>query len=296
VIYWAVRMVRALARYAPLRVCYAVAVIMSDLAWAVLRTQRENAIDNMAQVLDRDRDDPLVRRKARDAFRNYGRYVADFLRLPFLGADELGARLKFTGWEHIDRALEAGKGVIFISAHVGNWDLAAAVLAHKGYPVNVVAETFQPPRLNDVVQGHRESHGAKVIPLESSARKVLGVLRKNEILGLLIDRPSPEAGVMIRFFGGLTEVPAGAALLALKTGARLVSGVVVRNPDHTYTGIINSHFDVDLSGDLATDVRRLTQAIMDTLEGFIRQYPEQWFIFRPMWPREMIEVPAEGLA
>jgi lauroyl/myristoyl acyltransferase len=295
-IYWAVRVVRRLARYAPLSACYAMAVLLADLAWAVLRTQRENAIGNMAQVLGTHRADPVVRRKAREAFRNYGRYMVDFLRLPFIDGEELDTRLKFTGWEHIDRALEGGKGVIFISAHVGNWDLAAAVLARKGYPVNVVAETFQPPRLNAVVQGHRASHGTKVIPLESSARRVLGVLRKNEILGLLIDRPSPESGVMVRFFGGLTEVPAGAALLALKTGARLVSGVTVRNPDNTYTGIVTSHFDVELSGDLPTDVRRLTQVIMDTLENFIRQYPEQWFIFRPMWPGKLVDAPAEGLA
>jgi phosphatidylinositol dimannoside acyltransferase len=295
-IYWAVRIARGLARYAPLRVCYAVAVLLSDLAFAVLSTQRQSAIDNMAQVLGLHRDEPVVRQKAKEAFRHYGRYVADFLRLPYLDADELATRLNFSGWEHIDDALGAGKGVIFISAHVGNWDLATAILAHRGYPVNVVAETFQPPKLNKVVQGHRERHGAKVIPLESSARRVLGVLRKNEILGLLIDRPSPEAGVMVRFFGDLTEVPAGAALLALKTGARLVSGVVIRNPDHTYTGFVNSHFDVELTGDLPTDVRRLTQVIMDTLENFIRQYPEQWFIFRPMWPREILEVPAEGLA
>jgi lauroyl/myristoyl acyltransferase len=293
---WAVRIVRRLARYAPVRVCYAVAVLLADLAWAMLRTQRESAIDNMARVLERHRADPVVRRKAREAFRNYGRYIADFLRLPFVDGEELDARFKFNGWEHIDRALEGGKGVIFISAHVGNWDLASAVLSRRGYPVNVVAETFRPPKLNAVVQGHRERHGTKVIPLESSARRVLGVLRKNEILGLLIDRPSPEAGVMVRFFGGLTEVPAGAALLAIKTGARLVSGVTVRNPDHTYTGFITSHFDVELSGDLSTDVRRLTQVIMDTLECFIRQYPEQWFIFRPMWPVEVVDVPAEGLA
>lgn len=285
--YWGIRIARLIARYAPLRVCYAVAVLLSDLCWAVMSVQRENAIDNMAQVLGRSRDDPEVRRKAKAAFRNYGRYLADFLRLPFLDGEELDSRFKFSGWEHIDQALAGGKGVIFISAHVGNWDLAAAILARRGYPVNVVAETFQPPRLNEVVQGHRSSHGMKVIPLESSARKVLGVLRKNEILGLLIDRPSPEAGVMVQFFGGLTEVPAGAALLALRTGARLVSGITVRNPDHTYSGFVTSHFDVELSGDLPTDIGRLTQAIMNTMESFIRQYPEQWFIFRPMWPRDL---------
>jgi len=286
-IYWVLRIARRIAGLLPLRVAYTIAVVLSDLAWLLLPVQRKNAIDNMARVLGRDRNDPEVRRKARTSFRYYGMYMADFLRLPYLQGEELDARLEFTGYDDLDGALSEGKGVIFISLHMGNWDLASAVLARKGYPVNVVAETFQPKKLNDLVQGHRSWHGVKVIPLEKSARKVLGVLRKNEILGLLIDRPSPEAGVLVRFFGGLTEVPAGAALLALKTGASLLSGVVVRNPDHTYSGFVNSHFDVELTGDLSTDVKLLSQRIMDSLEAFIRQYPEQWFIFRPMWPEDL---------
>jgi len=284
--YWVLRVVRKIAQWLPLRVCYALAVLISDVAWAILPVQRENAIDNMARVLGRNRDDPEVRRKARSSFRNYGLYLADFFRLPKIGVEELEARVRFNGWEHLDRALAAGKGVIFISAHVGNWDLGAALFARKGYPVSVVAESFHPKKLNDLVQGTRALHGMKVIPLETSARKVLGALRNNEILGLLIDRPSPEAGVLVRFFDGMTEVPAGAALLALKTGAKLISGVIVRNRDHTYSGFLTSHLEVEPTGDLATDIRLLTQRIMDSIEFFIRQYPEQWFIFRPMWPKD----------
>lgn len=285
--YWILRIVRKIAQLLPLRVCYAAAVLLSDVAWATMPVQRENAIDNMARVLGLSRDRSEVRRKAKASFRNYALYMVDFFRLPKLGVEELESRFQFNGWEHLDNALAAGKGVIFISAHVGNWDLGAALFARKGYPVSVVAESFRPKKLNDLVQGTRSQHGMKVIPLEASARRVLGALRKNEILGLLIDRPSPESGVLVRFFGELTQVPAGAALLALKTGARLISGVIVRNPDHTYSGFVTSQFEVDQTGDLSVDVRVLTQKIMDTLEGFIRQYPEQWFIFRPMWPKDV---------
>jgi KDO2-lipid IV(A) lauroyltransferase len=286
--YWVLRVVRKIAQWLPLKVCYAVAVLISDLAWAILPVQRENAIANMAQVLGSHRRDPEVRRKAKASFRNYGLYMADFFRLPKLDQRDLESRVQFNGWEHLDQALEAGKGVIFISAHVGNWDLGAALFARRGYPVSVVAESFHPKKLNDLVQGTRAQHGMKVIPLEASARRVLGALRKNEILGLLIDRPSPESGVLVRFFDGMTQVPAGAALLALKTGAKLISGVIVRNPDHhTYSGFLTSYFEVEPTGDLSADVRLLTQRIMDSMETFIRQYPEQWFIFRPMWPQDV---------
>lgn len=278
---------RKVAQILPLRVCYAAAVLLSGIAWLILPVQRENAIDNMAQVLGRDRTDPEVRRKARASFRYYAYYMADFLRLPATDPAEIDARVHLDFLADLDTALTAGKGVVFISAHVGNWDVAASALARRGYPVTVVVDTFHPQRLNDLVQGHRRSHGTKVIQLEDSARRVLGTLRRNGILGLLIDIPSPENGVLVRFFGRLTYVPAGAALLALKTGAKVISGIVIRNPDHTYSGLVSSQFDVELTGDLSVDVKLLTQRIMDTMEGFIRQHPEQWFIFRPMWPKDL---------
>lgn len=285
--YWALRIACKLAQMAPIGVCYFVAKLASDMAWLVMPVQRQNAIENMARVIGRDVKDPEVRKKTKAAFRNYGMYFADFLRLPLLTREEIERRFQFSGWEHLDTALAAGKGVIFISAHVGNWDFGSALFAQRGYPVNAVAETFHPKKVNDLVQGHRIQQGMKVIPLEHAGRRVLGALRKNEILGLLIDRPSPEAGVWVKFFGGRTEVPAGPALLALKTGAKLISGVIVRNPDHTYSGFLNSHFDVEPTGDLSTDVGLLTQRIMDSLEAFIREYPEQWFIFRKMWPDDL---------
>jgi lauroyl/myristoyl acyltransferase len=284
--YWLLRIVRKVAQILPLRVCYAAAVLLSELAWLIMPVQRENAINNMAQVLGCDSKDPVARRKAKTSFRYYAYYMADFLRLPVTDPDEIDARFQFDAWKDIDRALEGGKGVVFISAHVGNWDAACSALSRRGYPLNVVVDTFHPKRLNDLVQGHRCSHGTKVIQLEDSARRVLGALRKNEILGLLIDIPSPENGVMVKFFGKQTYVPAGGALLSLKTGANLISGIIVRNPDHTYKGMVTSQFDVELTGDLSVDVKLLTQRIMDSMENFIRQYPEQWFIFRPMWPDE----------
>lgn len=284
--YWVLRLASQIAQRLPERVCYSVAILLSNLAWLLMRAKREAALENMTRVLGRaDRRDPVVRKKVREAFRYYGLYLADFLRLPSMNPEKMDRKFKFSGWDQIDKALEAGKGVIFISAHVGNWDLGAAAFARR-YPLSVVAETFHPKKVNDLVQGHREHVGMKVIPLENAARKVLGALRKNEILGLLIDRPSPEAGVGVRFFGRDTEVPAGAALLALKTGARLISGITVRNPDHTFSAFVTSHLDVDLTGELATDIGILTQRIMDNLESLIRQYPEQWFIFRQMWPED----------
>ncbi len=284
--YWLLRMMRKVAQVLPLRVCYAAAVLFSRIAWLVLPGQRRNATDNMAQVLGRDRTDPEARRKARDSFKFYAYYMVDFLRLPNTDPAEIDAKVRLDFLPDLDAALSAGRGVVFISAHAGNWDTVSSALVRRGYPVTVVVDTFHPPKLNDLVQGHRCSHGTKVIQLEDSARRVLGTLRKNGILGLLIDIPSPENGVQVHFFGKPAYVPAGPALLALKTGARVLAGIVIRNPDHSFTGLVTSQFDLESTGDFSMDVKLLTQRIVDTIEGFIKEYPEQWFIFRPMWPRD----------
>jgi KDO2-lipid IV(A) lauroyltransferase len=125
----------------------------------------------------------------------------------------------------------------------------------------------------------------RVIPAESSAREILRVLRRNEVLAFLVDRPThlESAGVPVRFFGAWTRVPSGAATLALRTGASLIAACVVR-AGRGYEVHISAPVEVERTGNLQADIQALTQQVMAALEAFIRQYPDQWFMFRPMWP------------
>jgi len=157
-------------------------------------------------------------------------------------------------------------------------------VALRGYPVNVVADTFQPPKLNELIQRYRRDKGVKIIPQEQAAKGAMRVLRRNEILGLLVDRPQPGNGVPVQFCGALTKVPAGAAALALKTGAKLLPGYLARQPDNTFRGAIAPYLEVHPTGDDQRDIQQATQKIMHALEEAIRQYPDQWYAFRRMWP------------
>lgn len=281
--YWLIVWLSFLTRILPLRVSYAITVALSTIIYICWPELRKSVMENMRQVLGDNAEEEQVRRLARSTLRNYFKYLVDFLRFPHLKKEELEKLIHATGWEHLDRALEAGKGVIFVGFHFGNWDLAGAMLALRGYPLNVVADTFEPAKLNDLIQRYRIEKGMKIIPLEVAAKKVLRALRQNEILGLLIDRPEPEGGVPVEFFNRVTTVPAGAATLAVKTGAKLVLGYLVRRPDNTFSGMISPHLDVELSGDFGRDVQMVTQRIMDLVEECISQYPDQWYMFRQMW-------------
>ncbi|MBI2865222.1 MAG: lysophospholipid acyltransferase family protein [Chloroflexi bacterium] len=283
--YWLFRLCAFAARRVPRTLGYRMASLVADLIYLVWREKRDITIENMTHVVGANGGPDAAKRLARESLRNYGKYLVDFVRFPGLKREEIVRSVTFNDWEHFDRALQHGKGMLFVGVHMGNWDLGAAFVAVRDYPLNVIAETFAHPKLNHHVQGTRSALGLRVIPMEQAARRILRVLRQNEMLAILIDRPSPDDGVPVRFFDSLANVPAGVATIALRTGARIVPGCLVRQKDNSYLAIAERHIEYDPVGDMTQDVQALTQQIMDRMESMVRQYPDQWYMFRPMWAR-----------
>ena len=283
-VYWLHRLVAPLTRWAPLWFAYAVASLIGWCAFFLYPNKRGNAVRNMASVLGADADPGRVRRLAHRAFVNYAKYLVDMMRLTGISLEDLERQVTVTGWENFLEARDAGAGLIFIGGHIGNSDLAAAILAGRGFPVNVIAEPLHPPRWDAVVQAARRAVGLKVIPLGSNARRFLRVLREKEILAFLIDRPEDE-GVSVRFFGRTTTVPAGAAALALRSNAGILGAYIVRSGNQ-WVAHISPAIPRPETGDPRRDLEALMQSLFDWLEHVIRQHPDQWFMFRPMWPEQ----------
>lgn len=284
-VYWLHRIGAPLSRWLPVWLTYGVSDVLAPLIFALWREKRRYARCNMARVLNRPERDREVQRLAVRSFVNYGKYLIDMMRLEGIPSEELERRVKVNGWEHFVEARDSSTGLIFVGGHIGNSDLAAAVLAGRGYPVNVITEPLEPPRWDALVQAARAAAGLKVIPLGSHAIRFVRVLRANEILAFLIDRPSDDDGVEITFFGRKTWVPAGAAALALKSGASLMGAYIVRS-GRSYVADISPAIPPPATGDPRRDLEAFTQSIFDWLERVIRQHPDQWFMFRPMWPVE----------
>jgi lauroyl/myristoyl acyltransferase len=284
VVYWAHVIGSWLLRFVPPWVGYTLVNVLAPVVGMCWRGHYRRAWQNMAQILGPAADPGEISRRVRNVFRNYGKYIIDLLWLPQARFQELDQNFHIVGLDHIDEAMRRGNGLVLVTAHMGNWDLAGAVLAGKGYPVNVIVETLEPRRWNDRVQEIRERIGMKAIPLENGAREMFAALRSNEILGVLIDRPLDRDGVPVRFFDAETRVPEGAARLALRTGAGVVAAGIVRN-GRGFVAHVSPLIDVEPSGDRARDAQQVTQRAMEWLEDVIRRYPDQWFMFRNMWPR-----------
>jgi lauroyl/myristoyl acyltransferase len=281
-VYWSHVVGSFLMRFVPVSVAYRLAASATPLVLQLFaRGHLRRATDNMRQVLGPHADPREAARLTRAAFANYARYMVDVVRLPHLKPRELFENIRVEGWEHVEAAYTHGKGVVFATGHIGNWDMAGAAFAARGRPVSALVETLSPPRWNERVQRTRTRAGVKAIPIENGPREMLAALRKQEGLAVLVDRPMAQDGVPVTFFGRPTRVPGGAATLALRTGSPVVPAALVRDPRG---GGYLAHIGPPIFGSRGDDAAVVMQGVMNWLEGIIRLYPDQWFMFRRMWP------------
>jgi KDO2-lipid IV(A) lauroyltransferase len=285
--YWGFRSALALAARLPRGLGYRLGALGGELYFWANPGHSGKAVDNLAVMLADDADAPRVREAARRVFRNYGKYLFDFFRLSSLDPDAVEEDVVVEGFEHLDAALAGGRGVVVVTAHFGLWDMAGTVLATRGYPACALVDTFAPPALDELVQRTRHRFGLGLVPIEQpgSLRAVQRLLRRNQIAVIVFDRPQREGGVLVEFFGAPAWLPAGPARFALHTGAPVVLGYLLRRPgDRTYHGVVEPPIAFTPSGDAEADVAALTQAIVHRLERPLRAYPDQWYMFRRMWP------------
>jgi lauroyl/myristoyl acyltransferase len=166
--------------------------------------------------------------------------------------------------------------------------MAGALLGSTGVPVYAVADTFEPKKIDDLINGARERAGVRIIKLEThSLRQIFSALKKNEVVLLLVDKPEPDEGVAVQFFGETAYLPPGPAAIALKTRAMLMFGYCARRRgDKKFTAVVEQiEYEHLLTGDKEKDIQIITQQIVSRMEEVIRRYPDQWYMFRQMWPR-----------
>ena len=258
---------------------------VGDLLFAVRGEQRRMVSANLARVLDAGPGDrALLDHWARRSFRAYARYWVEGARLGRTSPAEVEERTFVQGLEYLAEGVASGQGVIMALPHVGSWEYGGAFLATQNLPMTSVAERIEPPELFEFFVEQRAAMGLTIVPLDaSSGSSVMSTLREGKLVGLLCDRDVAGNGIEVEFFGEPTTMPAGPATLALRTGARLVTGAVYSGPGRDHRAIVEPPLDTTRHGSLRTDVARLTQDIATRFEGLIRRAPEQWHVFQPLW-------------
>jgi phosphatidylinositol dimannoside acyltransferase len=277
-----------LCRRLPEPVAYALGRAGGRVFYELDAGRRQALRANLRHVLGPALSPAELETVVRRGFATYGRYWVEAFRLEDLAPRDIRHRLQVVeGREHLDAAVALGRGTIFASPHLGNWDAGGAWLAASGYPATAVVERLQPAELYERFAAYRRALGLALLPLDDGSetlRGVLRALRDGQVVCLVSDRDLTGGGVPVRLFGAATVMPGGPATLALKTGAAVLPCAVYqdRRPGH-WRAVIRPPLPPSPSGDQRADVLALTQRLADEFEGLIARAPHQWHVLSRYW-------------
>ncbi len=241
---------------------------------------------------------PRLTQKVARTFDSYARYYYDSFRLPRMSAARIASGIVVDGVEHLEAALaEDSVGPVLALPHLGGWEWAAAWITQvRNWGLAAVVEEIEPPELFEWFLDFRKGLGMNIIPLgPDAAAQVAKAALDMEIVCLLCDRDIVGNGVEVEFFGERTTLPAGPAVMALRTGCRLLPTAVYFEPGDGVRGWVRPPIDTTRQGKLREDVTRVTQALAQELEVLIRRAPEQWHLLQPNWPSDHEALRSRGL-
>ena len=221
-------------------------------------------------------------------YRSLGRLLVAFARFPSIGRGNVRQWIRYEGFEHFTEALKRGRGVLFATAHLGNWELSAFTHALMSQPMAVVVRPLDNPLIDAFVERRRALSGNTLIGKRNFARPILKALRENQAVGMLLDQnSSAEGGAFVPFFGMPACAHEGFAKLAAHSGAAIIPGFAVWS-DAEQVYILRFYEEVPVTGNATADTARIQAAI----ELAIREYPDQWLWIHRRWKTQPEGSPA----
>jgi len=282
------RMAAWIIRHLPPRLSRTVLGWAFQASYLLWPSKRRWSNMNFGHVLRLPPRDPAVRRLALSAYRSYARYLVELMRLPDQPTRDMASQIDVVGIEALDVYWRGtDRGLIFVAQHVGNNEAVAVALADHGLPVSVVADDSSLPELFELLRRQREAWGVQLIPWRN-LREIYRVLKRKEILGLIVDWGYRPDGIPVRLFDAWTCLPAGPAVLAAKTGAWILPVVVRRQSDGRF--FVTHDEPIQVASTDEAEVQRATQALAAALERTIAAAPDQWYNFKPIWPETDAEM------
>ena len=271
-----------LALHLPLGFSYGAAVLLADIHYFLYANERRSVIENLKIILDAPEGDEL-KPVSREVFRNFAKYLVDFFRFSRIDSAYIKKFVQLDGLSNIDDALRRQKGVIIISAHIGNWELGGFILGKLGYSIRAVVLTHRDKKINDFFKAQRALSNFKSIEFGPSLRGCYRALKNNELLALLGDRDFSKHGVEAKFFSRNSVMPKGPPVLSYRTGAAIVPSFVLRNSDDTFRFVFEKPILPPPDLDEVEAVKDIMKKYLSVVESYIKEYPGQWYVFKEFW-------------
>lgn len=240
-------------------------------------SRRRVVADNLTIAFGNRLSATEKKRLSREIFTNIGKAMAEIAHFPLMGRDGIMALATSEGEAAFQEAVDYGRGAILAGSHFGNWELAGAYVRALGFPVDFLVRGQHNRQVDDLMTRLRQSTGVGVIHSERGGMKdVLRALKDNRQVAMVSDQHAGSQGIIVEFLGRQVSVPRAPATLAVKTGAPIITGYILRRSDDTHF----CHFDPPLYPDTAADpdreIYRLTKIYTGRFEEAIRRWPEMW--------------------
>jgi KDO2-lipid IV(A) lauroyltransferase len=267
---------RSLARFA--------AISLAELLFLVHRKLRRVGMRNLElafpQKSTRER-----RRILRGVFTSLGRQLAEVCLFPRYTRENVNTVVVYEGFENYERARNLGKGVLFLTGHLGAWEVSAFVHSLHGHPLRVVMRGLDNPYLDRLVQRYRTMHGNSAVDKDNFVRGLLSAMKAGETVGILMDtNMTPPQGVFVDFFKIPACTASGLARIALHTGAAVVPGFCLWDRQlRKYRLRFDAPLKLIRTGDEDADVLANTAMYTKVIEDYVRRYPDQWLWVHRRW-------------
>lgn len=281
--YYAIYLV---SRILPIQVCRRIGRLIALLVYIFSQKDRQGFAYNLSLATRQPAGSEAVRKIVRNIFMNYGEYMADFFFLPQQPPHKIQQAFAYLEGEAvIQKALARGKGVILLSAHLGNWEFGGLMMRLSDYPLAVVALPHNSGATNALVNRFREGKGIRVIELTASPFSSIAILhhlRRNGVVAMIGDRDFFGNGRMVDFFGEKIPFPVGPVVLAQASGAAVIPAFVLKQPDGKYFGILENEIPISKNGARDDLIETNLTKIARVFEAYIRRYPDQWYTPDPI--------------
>ena len=225
------------------------------------------------------------RKVLRGTFTTLGRQLAEFCLFPRYTRQNASRVIVYEGFEHFEAAHRRGKGVIFLTAHFGGWELSSFFHALSGNSIQIVVRPLDNPYLDALVERYRTLHGARSFGKQDFARGLISAMHDGDSVGILMDQNvMPNAGVFVDFFGVPACTAAGPARVALRTDAAVIPAFSIWDPElRRYRLRFSPALPLVRTADDEADVTANTAIFTKVIESVVREHPEQWLWVHRRW-------------
>jgi Kdo2-lipid IVA lauroyltransferase/acyltransferase len=256
--------------------------ILGRLVFSVLRIRRRVTVGNIQRALGLSAAESV--RLARRVYENLGIGALEFMRVGKMTPQHAQAIMGQPGLSKLQQQLErSGRGLLVLSAHLGNWDMLACAAARCGLPVNVITRQIKTGWVNRFWMNRRRECGVNLLPAQGSAVKTVRALRDQEVVALVLDQHEP-GGVPTPFFGRPAATGAALARLALATGAPVVPAFLLRtDTDEGFQLQVGEALELSHTGRREIDIKANTQLFTQQIEAQVRLNPDQWLWLHRRW-------------